>query len=89
MPKYIRNDKTISGRLHDEMVMMDIDKGKYFSLNPVATRIWELLDKPLDINEICQYLVEEYEVNSSQCHKETSDYLEKMVKSGLVLQISE
>ena len=45
--KYVRNSKTISGRLHDEMVMMDIEQGKYFSLNPVATRIWDLLESPL------------------------------------------
>ena len=49
MAKYIRNSRTISGRLHDELVMMDMEKGKYFSLNPVATRIWDLLEKPLDI----------------------------------------
>jgi len=43
--KYTRNNDTIQGRLNDELVMMDIEKGKYFSLNPVATHIWDLLEK--------------------------------------------
>jgi hypothetical protein len=28
--KYLRNNETISGRLHDEMVMMDIQKENIF-----------------------------------------------------------
>lgn len=84
MTKYIRNSQTISGRLHDELVMMDIEKGKYFSLNPVATRIWDLLEKPLDIEEVCVMLMEEYEVDSEKCRAETLDLLEEMTRLGLV-----
>jgi hypothetical protein len=83
---FIRNDETISGRLNDEMVMMDIHKGKYFALNPVATRIWDLLDQPVSTKEICTLLLEEYDVEASRCFKEVREYLEEMVKLGLILQ---
>lgn len=83
--KYRRNSKTISGRLHDEMVMMDPDQGKYFSLNPVATRIWDLLADPLDQNKLCDALMEEYEVSETQCHSELSEHLEQMTELGLVI----
>ena len=53
MTKYLRNSKTISGRLHDELVMMDISLGKYFSLNATATAIWELLENPMTREEVC------------------------------------
>jgi hypothetical protein len=86
MKKYIRNNNAISGRLHDELVMMDIDKGKYFSLNPVATRIWELLDKPCSLDELCESLMFEYEVDQSLCKKEVSEYLRQMDKLGLILE---
>lgn len=84
--KFIRNSKTISGRLHDELVMMDLDQGKYFSLNPVASRIWDLLEKPLKINELCGFLMDEYEVDSAQCRREVEEHLEEMVSLGLVLR---
>jgi hypothetical protein len=89
MIKFVRNNKTISGRLHDELVMMDIEKGKYFSLNPVATTIWELLDKPLGTDELCKLLMDEYEVDAAQCHKEVEEHLGEMVKLGLVLETNE
>jgi len=86
MTKYIRNSKTISGRLHDEMVMMDLDQGKYFSLNPVATRIWDLLEASLTVEELCGRLQEEYEVDEARCLEEVSEHILEMVRLGLVLE---
>lgn len=84
--KYIRNEQTISGQIQDEMVMMDLDKGKYFAFNPVATRIWDLLQKPFSIEELCSLLIEEYEVSESQCREEVEELLAELVKLGLVLE---
>ena len=84
--KYQRNSKTISGRLSDELVMMDMDKGKYFSLNPVATRIWDLLADPMSVEELCSHLMEEYEVEANQCQKDVEDVIEKMKKLNIVLE---
>jgi predicted RND superfamily exporter protein len=82
--KYTRNSRTISGRLHDELVMMDLEQGKYFSLNPVATRIWDLLEKEMTLDELCALLTEEYDVESNQCMDEVRELLEEMEKLGLV-----
>ena len=86
MMKFVRNSKTISGRLHDELVMMDIDQGKYFSLNPVATRIWDLLENPLTSDELCLRLIDEYDVEPEQCRIEVEEHLAEMVGMGLVLR---
>lgn len=86
MIKFVRNSKTISGRLHDELVMMDLDQGKYFSLNPVATRIWDLLEVALAIDEVCVTLTDEYDVEPLQCETEVEQHLTEMLKLGLVLK---
>jgi hypothetical protein len=86
--KYVRNSKTISGRLHDEMVMMDIEQGKYFSLNPVATRIWDLLESPLALDELYLALMEEYEVDTYQCRSDVEELLEQMISLGLIIRQS-
>lgn len=85
--KYIRNSKSISGRLHDELVMMDIDQGKYFSLNPVATRIWDLLENSLSVDELVKSLTEEYEVEETECRTDVSNYLQQMQKLGLIIPV--
>lgn len=65
--------------------MMDISQGKYFSLNPVATRIWELLERPMTIAELCFILQDEYDVEAERCRIEVQAYLAEMVRMGLVL----
>jgi hypothetical protein len=89
MHKFIRNNETIQGRLQDELVMMDIQKGKYFSLNPVATQIWDLLEKPLSLDELCNLLTVEYEVEPDQCREDVREYLAEMEKLGLILKAEE
>lgn len=89
MKKYIRNSRTISGRLHDELVMMDPEQGKYFSLNPVATRIWDLLEYPSELTDLCQSLMEEYEVEPETCRSEVAEWLDRMIGMGLIKNIDE
>ena len=82
--RYERNKKTISGRLHDEIIMMDMEQGKYFSLNSTATAIWELLDKPLSAEELCDRLAEEYEVEKEKCIEDVNAILTEMKALGLI-----
>lgn len=89
MRKYSRNNRAISGHLDDELVMMDIEKGSYFALNPVATRIWELLENPVSLDDLCQQLQEEYEVDQALCRRETEECLAEMIKLGLLFEIVE
>ena len=87
MIKYIRDKDTISGRLQDEIVMMDVYKGKYYALSPVATSIWEILDKPSNLDQICEALQNEYDVNPEQCKAETEECIKKMLKLNLIKKV--
>lgn len=82
--KYIRNPETISGQIDDEIVMVDIEKGSYFSLNAVATRIWELLEEPLGLENICDQLLTEYDVSLEKCRADVTEHLTQMQTLGLV-----
>jgi hypothetical protein len=86
MDRFRRNNNTISGRLKDEIVIMDIDRGKYFTLNPVATRIWDLLENSLTQEEICNILINEYEVDFKQCIREVQEVMTELVDSGLIIR---
>jgi len=81
---YQRKPDVISSKLEDQLVMMDIDKGKYFSMNPVATRVWELLEEPSSVNELCDELLNEFEVSKEQCFDEVLELLGKMKELDLL-----
>lgn len=81
---YQRTANTFSGKLQDEIIMLDVKLGKYFTLNQVAARIWEMLIVPKTEEEICEALLAEYEVEEKECRAEVIEYLEKMIQFGLV-----
>ena len=87
MNRYIRRPELISASLDDDLVMLDIELGKYFSLNPVAARIWELLEEAQTAESLCILLQEEYEVTEDQCLSETSRLLEEMVSIKLLTRL--
>lgn len=64
--------------------MMDIDQGKYFALNPVAARIWELLENEMSLVELCETLQHEYEVSNEQCHRDVEEHLAELEKMKLI-----
>ena len=70
--------------LDDIVVMMDVDKGRYYELDPVATRIWKLLDTAKPVAEICDVLVEEYDVTPDVCRRDVLDMLHEACERGII-----
>lgn len=70
--------------MDDEIVMMDIDKGKYYGINSVGSRIWELIKKPLKVNEIIATLLSEYNIDTQSCEKSVIDFLNKLYNSEII-----
>lgn len=84
MEKYSRNEQIIDGELDDNQVMMHLDKGKYFGLDPVAKRIWELIEEPKNIREITAILLEEFEVTPEECNEEVQSFLDKAIEFDII-----
>ena len=60
------NPDVIAKRLDQNTVLVDISTSRIFELNETGTRIWELLGQGLNVEQIVQHLVSEFEVEDSQ-----------------------
>lgn len=67
-----------------EKVMMDLDKGEYFMMNEVGSRIWDIIDKPIKVNKLIEILLEEYEVKYEECEEAVIGFLEKLNCTELI-----
>ncbi|MFH0757927.1 MAG: lasso peptide biosynthesis PqqD family chaperone [Bacteroidota bacterium] len=72
-----------------EIIMLNIEKGSYFTLNKVGSEIWKMLDKPNVVSDIIDQLQINYEIEKSECENDTMPYLEELVENGLVEVIDE
>jgi len=66
------------------MVMLDMEKGLYYSLNPVASQIWTLIENPESVSYICDQLTADYEITPQECEKEVIHFLTEMLEKGVV-----
>lgn len=69
----------------DETVILDLASGTYFGLDPVGARIWELLGAGRSLGEVCDQMLEEYEVNREVLERDTLRLARELAEQGLIL----
>jgi hypothetical protein len=74
----------LAAKVGDDLVMMSAEKGNYIGLSEIGARIWELIDRPQDIEAVCNQLQREYDVTPEICRAEVETFLKEMVKHGAV-----
>ena len=70
--------------LGDETAMMDIEKGLYYGLDDTGSRIWALVEQPITVRHLCERLTSEYSVGLEQCEEEVTQFLNELLKHGVV-----
>jgi Coenzyme PQQ synthesis protein D (PqqD) len=68
----------------DGAVLLDIEQGICFSLNPVGVRIWELLKKRCSIDQIADALGKEFPVPRSQLLSDASEFIKALEGKHLI-----
>ncbi|GIM27393.1 hypothetical protein CPJCM30710_00590 [Clostridium polyendosporum] len=88
----IINLNTTVGKIYDidvtdlngEKVMMNLESGQYFVLNDVGSRIWELIEAPITVNEVINKLLDEYDVDYKSCEEAVIAFLTRMNYAELI-----
>jgi hypothetical protein len=74
----------VSCPLEDEVAILHLRAGVYYSLDPVGARIWELVATPRPVRAIRDALVAEYDVEPARCERDLLRLLEDLARAGLV-----
>ena len=82
--KYIQNKKIIQSKIGEEVVMMDMDSGFYFSLNSVASAIWSKLENQITLADLVEELINLYAVERTVCEKDTQELLEQFLEKNII-----
>ncbi len=74
----------VSCDLVDEAAILNLKTGIYYGLDPIGARIWNLIQKPRQLNEILETLLNEYEVEKNRCQEDLIELLEQLAEKELV-----
>jgi hypothetical protein len=88
--KYRISPEVLSSRLDDEVVLLSIQGGFYYSLEPVASRIWIILsERPATLTELVEHLMEEFDVDPETCIQDVMSFIDDMKAKKLILSAEE
>ena len=73
-----RSDDWVGSQIEDGYVMVNINTGKYVSLNRTADAIWKALETPRTAHELCELLQAQFEVAAPACARSVAAALETM-----------
>jgi hypothetical protein len=81
---YVSKKSAVSCDLNGETVILDAHSGKYFALDPVGTEVWQLVQTPATLAQICEKLMLSYDVPADRCFADVSGLIDSLVQNGLV-----
>ena len=84
-----RSDDPVSCDLDGETALMSVENGKYYGLDPIGSRIWGLLEQPRPVAAMCSILLEEFEVETSQCQHDVLAFLAELAEDNLIKVVAE
>jgi hypothetical protein len=89
MELYVRSDAVVSRVIAGETLIVPISKGvgdlaSIYSLNAVASTIWEAVSRPRTKDEIVQVVAHEFEAELQRVERDVEAFLVEMMSARLV-----
>ena len=83
---YLIQDRKTAYRIIDgEAVIVDPGTSMLYSLNPVATLIWEMSSERTAVEEIVDRIVEEFDVERSTAEEDCLELVRDFVDRGILI----
>lgn len=80
----VQNEGNLVSDMNGEKVMLNIGNGKYYNLGEIGGAIWDLIEKPLAVNEIIKSLMKNYAVKEPECEDHVLSFIKQLGEEKLI-----
>lgn len=77
-------DDVVWSDLGEEVVMLNLATGTYFSLNGIGHRIWNLIAQQTSADEVVMSLAEEFDADAAQISRDLDSLVRELEAEGLL-----
>lgn len=77
-------DHQTSAEVDGESVILDLEDGIYYGLNPMGARIWKQIQEPTAVEEITEAITAEYDVDAERCREDVLSLLQDLKENKLI-----
>jgi len=90
--RYVRDESVVARLIGQEFLLVPTrgnvaEMDHIFVLNPVAARIWELLDGKRTIAEIGALICDEFDVDLASVGRDVVEFLDKLLSVGIARRV--
>ena len=65
-------------------MILNLESGIYFGMNPLGARIWELIQHPVKVSDVQRELLKEYDIEPIDCQGDLLKFLETLRVQKLI-----
>ena len=80
-----RNADILVNEVDGETVMMSIENGSYYGMNPTGNYIWNLLEQEKSIADLLENIAKTFTLSKEQCENEVLPFIQKMINEKILL----
>jgi hypothetical protein len=74
----------VSADVGDELVLLHVEKNAYYDTDAIGADIWHQLEQPVRVRDLCDRLVEKYEVDPGTCQRDVLAFLGEALREEVV-----
>ncbi|MEA3440908.1 MAG: PqqD family peptide modification chaperone [Chloroflexota bacterium] len=74
----------ISAPIENELVMFSLERGMYYGMDDIAGHIWQRLEQPTSVSDLCEGLLNDFDVDRETCQHETLELLNWLYQQDLI-----
>lgn len=78
------SDSILLSRVDDEAVLLDADSSTYYGLNPVGSRMLQLLSENADQETVIRLVAEEFDAAEERVRQDLSALVKTLLGKGFV-----
>lgn len=80
-----RTHEILFDKVGDEIVMLNLDKGRYHALDEIGSEIWEMIAEPVLVADLISALLVKFEVSPEDCQRDVLAYLADLQERDLLV----
>ncbi|GAA4716678.1 PqqD family protein [Sphingomonas lutea] len=69
----------------NELVLLQIKRGTYYGMDPLASRIWKGMNEGQSVRQICSNIAREYDAPLAQVEEDTRRFLEDLRTNEIII----
>ena len=82
--QFVRSPDVIASEVDGELVLISIEDGRYYGLDPVGSEIWRQLEAPRSLGALIEALQAHFEGDAATVERETIAFVDQLAAQSLV-----